>query len=112
MSYSVFDQVGMDLLYQWAGGPPHSLLHLSVHSWSLPQRAALQHLRATLNRATAQHLSLVSNANTVTFLDVAKQVRNKLCKWSAKATESAFRKIIITEILYSSSRLFQGEYEM
>lgn len=50
----------MGLRYQQAGEPPHSLHHLSAHSWSRPQRAASLHLRATLNRATAQHLSLVT----------------------------------------------------
>lgn len=62
----VLNQVGMDLHYQQAGEPLHSLRHLSAHSWSQPQRAASLHLRATLNRATAQHLSLVSDTNTLT----------------------------------------------
>lgn len=51
----------MDLHCLQAVEHPHNLHHLSTHSWSRPRRAASLHLRATLNRATAQHLSLVSN---------------------------------------------------
>lgn len=56
----------MDLRCRQVVEPPHSLRHLSTHSWSRPRRAASLHLRATLSRATAQHLSLVSNTDTLT----------------------------------------------
>lgn len=56
----MLEQAGTGLRCQRVAGPPHSLHHLSVHSWSRPQPAVSLHLRATLSRATAQHLSSVS----------------------------------------------------
>lgn len=59
----MLEQVGTGLRCQQVAGPPHSLHHLSVLSWSRPQQAGSLHLRATLSRATAQHLSSVSYAD-------------------------------------------------
>lgn len=58
---SVLDQGAMDLHCQQVVEPPHSLPPLSTRSWSRPQQVASLHLRLTLSRATAQHLTLVSN---------------------------------------------------
>lgn len=51
-----------------AEGPRRNLRRLSTHSWSRPRRAASLHLRATLSRATARRLSLVSNSNALVHL--------------------------------------------
>lgn len=56
----------MDLRCLQVVEPPHNRHHHSTHFWSRPRRVASLHLRATLSRAIAQHLSLVSNPDTLT----------------------------------------------
>lgn len=96
----------MDLRCRQAVEPPHSLRHLSTHSWSRPRRAASLHLRATLSRATAQHLSLVSNTDTLTqytlmlFLQHYEVLAGNTAyvKVTLNQVEMSFWKLVLTEV--------------